>query len=79
MVILDDLFQTTSGSISANDAQSAIDRHVDSGRRDRIHREIRSFVTETATIRFTVPRRDLVLGRIIELIRRYCVHTSGDV
>jgi len=77
-VILDDLFKTTSGNLLANDAHSAIVRHVDSGRRERIHREIRSFVTETFA-RFTVPQRDLVLERTIELIGRYCVRTSGDV
>jgi len=72
-VILDDIFRTVSGSVSANDVQSAVDRHVNSGRRDRIHRDIHSFVTETFAIRFTVPQRDLVLEKIIDLIRQYCV------
>ena len=56
-VILDGIFRTTSDNVSANDVQSAVDRHVDSGRRDRIHRDIRSFFTDTFAIRFTVPKR----------------------
>jgi hypothetical protein len=71
--ILDDIFRTASGNVTGNIVQSAIDRHVDSGRRDRIHRDIHSFVTETFAIRFTVPQRDLVLEKIIDLIWHYCV------
>src|SRR5438270_494476 len=58
-VILDDVFRIGAGSVSASDVQSATERHVRSGRRDRIHRDIQSFVTETFAIRFTVPQRDL--------------------
>jgi hypothetical protein len=72
-VILDDVFRTASGNVTGNDVRSAVDRHVNSGRRDRIHRDIQSFVTETFAIRFTVPQRDLVLEKIIDLIRQYCV------
>ncbi|KAH9980733.1 hypothetical protein BJV74DRAFT_887561 [Russula compacta] len=71
-VILDDIFRTTGGTVSFNDAQSAVNRHVKSGSRDRIYREIRSFVTETFAIRFAVPQKDLVLDKIIDLIRQYC-------
>lgn len=76
-VILHDIFKATSGNVSADDVLLAIERHVSSGRRDGIHREIRSFVTETFAIRFEV-RKDLVLERTIELIRRHCVFPSGD-
>jgi len=72
-VILDDIFRIAAGNVSASDVQSATDRHVRSGRRDGIHRDISSFVTETFAIRFTVPQRDLVLEKIIDLIRQYCV------
>ena len=75
-VILDDIFRIAAGNVSASDVQSATDRHVRSGRRDRIHRDIGSFVTETFAIRFTVPQRDLVLEKIIDLIRQYCVPPS---
>jgi hypothetical protein len=77
-VILDDIFRIGAGSVSASDVQSATERHVRSGRRDRIHREVRSFVEETSVIRFKVPR-DLVLERTIELIRRYCATPSEDI
>jgi len=75
-VILNDILRTASGNVSANDVQLATDRHVRSGCRDRIHRDISSFVTETFAIRFTVPQRDLVLEKIIDLIRQYCVPPS---
>jgi len=75
-VILDDIFRIAAGNVSASDIQSATDRHVRSGCRDRIHRDISSFVTETLAIRFTVPQRDLLLEKIIDLIRTYCVPPS---
>ena len=70
-VILDDVFRSTGGNVSTNDAQTAMDGHISSGRRDWIHRDIRKFVTETFAIRSQVPR-DLVLEKIIELIKQYC-------
>jgi hypothetical protein len=73
-VILDDIFRTTSGNVTDNDVQSAVERHVNSGSRDMIHRDIYSFVNETFAIRFTVPQRDLVLEKIVDLIQQYCVH-----
>jgi len=60
------------GNVTANDFQSAVDRHVNSGRKDWIHRDIHSFVIETFAIRFTVPHRELVIEKIIDLIRQYC-------
>ncbi|KAH9977506.1 hypothetical protein BJV74DRAFT_860762 [Russula compacta] len=77
-VILDDIFRTAGGTASVNEAQSAVNRHVRSGRRDRIHREIRSFVTEAFAIRFTVPQKDLILEKIIDLIRQYCSPPSAN-
>jgi len=75
-VILNDVFRGTGGNVSTNDAQTAIDEHISSGRRDRIHRDIRKFVTdvtETFAIRPQVQvRKDLVLEKIIELIKQYC-------
>ena len=79
IVILDDMFRTAGNNVSANDAQSAMNQHVSSGRRDRIHRDIRSFVTETFATRLRVPQRDLVLEKIVELIRQYCVSPSAGV
>jgi hypothetical protein len=75
-VILDNMFRIAAGNVSPSDVQSATDRHVSSGHRDRIHRDINSFVTETFAIRFTTPQRDLVLEKIVDLIRQYCVPPS---
>jgi len=74
-VILDDIFRTAPGDsdVSSNDVQSAMDRHVNSGRRDSVHKDIHSFVTETFPIRFTLSQKDLVLEKIIDLICEYCV------
>ena len=71
-VILDDIFRTTGGNVTENAALKVMGTHVRSGRKDSIHRDIRSFVTETFSIRFAVPQKDLVLEKIIDLIRQYC-------
>ena len=76
-VILDGIFRLGGGCVSVKEAQTAMDRHLTSGRRDRIHRDISSFVTDTFAIRFTVPQRDLVLDKTIDLIRQYCVPPSA--
>jgi len=75
-VILDGVFRVAAGNVRADDVRSVLNRHVKSGRRDRIHRDIRSFVTEAVAIRFAVPQKDLVLEKIIDLIRQYCVPPS---
>jgi hypothetical protein len=72
-VILDDIFRTTGGNVSESAVLKVMGTHVRSGRKDSIHRDIRSFVTETFVIRFAVPQKDLVLEKIIELCRQYCV------
>ena len=69
-VILDAIFGTTSGVISREDVLSAIESHVNSGNRDKIHGDIRSFVTQAFK---TVSQKDLILGKIIDLIRQFCV------
>ena|SRR6266850_999432 len=73
-VILDDIFRMPAGNVLSDDVQKALDRHT--GRRDRIHGDINSFVTETFESRLKVPQRDLILEKIIDLIRRYCVPPS---
>ena len=79
IVILDDMFRTAANNVSANDAQSAMIRHVSSGRRDRVHRDIRSFAMETFVTRFRVTQRDLILEKIVELIRQYCASPCAGV
>jgi len=69
-VILDDIFRTTGGNVTENAVLKVMGTHVRSGRRDSIHRDICSFVTKTFSIR--PPERDLVLEKIISLIRKYC-------
>ncbi len=78
-VILNDIFRTNAGFVSLDATQLAINRQIEYGRRDRIHRDIRIFVNETFAI-FTVVQRDLVLEKIIDLITQYCVppSTSGS-
>ena len=73
-VILDDIFKTSAGYVSADDAQWAMDKHLRSqtGRKDKIHRDIRHFVKELFGTRNTVSQRDIVLEKIMELIRHYC-------
>ena len=78
-VILDDIFRIAVGNLSASDVQSATDRHVRSGLRDRIHHDIISYTTKTFAMRFTVQQRDLVLEKIIDLVRQYCVPPSIGV
>ena len=72
-VILDDIFRKSADNVSASNTQTAMDRHISFGRRDRIHRDISSFVTETFAIMSRTTQRDLVLEKIIDLIRQYCL------
>ena len=78
-VILDGIFKTTAGNVTENAVRKVTDSHIRSGRRDSIHRDIRSFVTLTFAIRFAVPQRDLVLDMIIDLIKQYCAPFLTDV
>ena len=70
-VILDDVFRTAGSNVTENAVLKVMDTHVRSGRRGNIHRDIRSFVTETFSIRFA-SGKDLVIEKIIYLIRQYC-------
>jgi hypothetical protein len=40
-------FRTAGGNVTENAALKVMGTHIRSGRRDSIHRDIRSFVTET--------------------------------
>jgi len=71
-VILDAIFSTTAGNVTENAILKVMGTHVRSGRRNDIHRDIRSFVTETFSIRFAIPEKDLVLEKIVSLIGLYC-------
>ncbi|KAH9014628.1 hypothetical protein EDB85DRAFT_860137 [Lactarius pseudohatsudake] len=77
-VILDGIFRITTGEISPNHAQQVFERHAKSRHRDAIHREIESFITEAFTVRSSVPQKDLVLEKTIDLIKQFCVPPSGN-
>ena len=70
-VILNDICRTTLGSVSANNVQQVMDRHVRlGGPRDAIHCDISNFITANKT---SVPQGDVVLENIVDLIWQYCV------
>ena len=70
-VILNDICRTTLGSVSANNVQQVMDRHVRlGGTRDAIHCDISNFITANKT---SVPQGDVVLENIVDLIWQYCV------
>jgi hypothetical protein len=77
-VILDGVFRVAAGDMSPNDVERVIEGHVRSGRTTVIHQHIRRFITEAFAIRFSVPQKDLVLERIIDLIKQFCVAPSVD-
>lgn len=78
-VILNDICRAITGIVSAKYAQQVMDRHVNSGHRDAIHRDIRNFVAGTFADKPSVLQGDVVLEEIVELIRRYCVPLSPTV
>jgi hypothetical protein len=72
-VILDEMFRTAASNVVTEDAALMVmETYVRSSRRDSIHQDIRRFVTETFPNRFANPQKDLVLEKIIDLIRQYC-------
>ncbi|KAN0133589.1 hypothetical protein V8E53_008577 [Lactarius tabidus] len=77
MAILDVIFCTTSSDISAENVLSVIEKHVSSGKRDKIHHNIR-VVTEAFDVKFSVPQDDLILARIIDLIWESCIAPARD-
>jgi hypothetical protein len=71
-VVLDDIFRTTSGNVSANDAPLAVQRLARSDRRDKIHQDICDVMTEIFASKIPALESDVALEKIIELIWRYC-------
>ena len=77
-VILDTIFSKTSGDISPKDVLSTIESHVNSGSKSKIHDDIRSFVPEAFAIGSSgIPQKDLILEKIIDLIKQFCVPSAG--
>jgi hypothetical protein len=76
-VILDGILKTAAGNVTEYDALKVKNSHIRSGRRDSIHRDIRSFVTVASEI--PVPQKDLVLEKIVDLIELYCSSPVGGI
>ena len=71
-VILDDITKTAIRNVTDDGALDIMNEHVRSSRKDSIHRDIRDFVAETYPTRFAISEKDLVLEKIVDLIRQYC-------
>jgi hypothetical protein len=69
-VIFDAIFTTTSDDITPENVLWILNRHVSSGKKDKIHRDIRTFVP--FAIGSPLPQKDWILERIIDLIRESC-------
>ncbi len=77
-VILDGIFRMAARDMSPNYAQHVFERHVRSVHKNMIHRDIWSFITEAFAIPSFGPQKDLVLERIIDSIKQFCVPPSGN-
>ena len=67
-VILHELSRTI-GNVTPHNVQVAVEDHVASGRRRRIHRAIRGFVVETPITK--IMQEDVVIRRIAELAKKF--------
>ena len=75
-VVMDGIFRVAAGDMTPEQALQIVNKHERSGRKDAIHRDIRCFIAEEPTLSSLVPQRDLVLEKIIDLIKQFCVPTS---
>jgi hypothetical protein len=73
LMVLDGIFRVAAGDMSPKYARQVLERHVRSGHRNLIHRDIESFTAEAFATRFSVLQNDLVLEKIVGLIEQYCV------
>jgi hypothetical protein len=74
-VVLSGLFQSAV-DVSPDGVQSVIRDLVESGHKTIIHREICSFVK--AAPKPTYQGHDLILERVIDLIRQFCILSSSN-
>ena len=72
-VILHGLFLTTR-SVSATKAQSAVEDYAKSSSRNQVHEDIGGFVAQTP---LTYQNKDIMMEKIIDLIKQNCVQTSS--
>lgn len=69
-VVMNNLFALV--QVSKKEVSTVLDNYVKSGKRDKVHSEIRLFVADTSNIHF-VQGKDRVLDEIVRLIE---IHTS---
>ena len=70
-IILHGLFFSTHGDVSACKVQEVMNHHVESGLQKRIHHDVRRFITDGGP--FTYRGNDLVVEKMIDLIKTFCV------
>ena len=70
-VILHGLFLSTHDDVSACEVQEVMNHHVQSGRQERIHHDIRRFITDEGP--FEYRGNDIVVEKMIDLIKKFCV------
>ena len=77
-VIMDGIFKVAAEDMTPEHALQIVNMHERSGRRDVLHHDIRSYIAEAFPIRFSMAGKDLILERIIDLIKQHCVPTSSS-
>lgn len=70
-VILHGLFVSTRDDVSACKVKEVMNHHVASGLQKRIHHDICRFITDGGP--FTYRGNDLVVEKMIDLIKKFCV------
>ncbi len=70
-IILHCLFVSTHDDVSACKVQAAMNHHVESGLQKGIHHDIHRFITNEGP--FTFRGNDLIIEKMIDLIKKVCV------
>ena len=70
-IILHGLFVSTHDHVSTRKVQEVMNHHVESGLQKRIHHDIRHFITDGGP--FTYRGNDLVMEKMIDLIKKFCI------
>ena len=67
---------TSPGDVTTNGVQSAVKDFVDSGCKSTIHANISSFIAAGPALMYF--ERDVVMEKVIDLIKQFCVPPHGD-
>jgi len=67
---------TSPGDVTTNGVQSAVRDFVDSGCKSTIHADISSFIAAEPALMYF--ERDVVMEKVIDLIKQFCVPPHGD-